>query len=241
MRTKTLLLTAALAAAGAASTMAADVYSVNSVGYANVSVLAGPGGGYNMISCPFNVADDSIAALIPSGPPDQTLVYPFNNGNHQFEGPWTYYGPPSVPAGQEFWDPDPTQGHIRHGGGAFIKTSGNFVVTFVGEVNQGNPVGATIHNNAGPGFNMMASKVPQEANIIALGLSNPPDQTYIFKYQNGPTEGYVGPFTYYGPPSVPAGQEFWDPDPSAIIFKIGEALWVHSEVNQDWTRNFTVN
>src|SRR5947207_10303632 len=49
MRTKTLLLTAALAAAGAASAMAQNVYSVNAVGYANVSVPSG----FSMIACPF--------------------------------------------------------------------------------------------------------------------------------------------------------------------------------------------
>jgi hypothetical protein len=235
MRTKTLLLTAALAAAGAASTMAADVYSVNSVGYANVSVLTGPGGGFNMVTCPFVVADDHISALIPSAP-DQTLVYPYANPvgatPGQFYGPWTYYGPPD-----NLWDPDPTvpAARIVNGGGAFIKTSQNFVITFVGEVNQGNPVGATIHNSIGTGFNMMASKVPQEGDVSALGLAAPADQTYIFKYIAGPGEGYLGPFTYYGPPD-----NTWDPLPLPTI-KIGEALWVHSEGNQDWTRNFTVN
>jgi len=234
MRTKTLLLTAALAAAAAASSKAADVYSVNSVGYANVSVFAKPGGGngFNLVTCPFVVADDSIQALIPSAP-DQTLVYPYNNSTHQFAGPWTYYGAPD-----NVWDPDATlpEAKIRHGGGAFIRTGTTFTITFVGEVNQGSPVGATISNPLLTGYSIAASKVPQQADVSALGLSAPADQTYIFRYERSSTvERYVGPFTYYGPPD-----NIWDPLPLPAL-NIGEAIWVHSPSNQSWNRNFTVN
>ena len=47
MRTKTLLLTAALSAAGIASSMA-QVYSVNAVGYVNTPLVTG----FNLISNP---------------------------------------------------------------------------------------------------------------------------------------------------------------------------------------------
>src|SRR3954468_1352288 len=61
MRTKTLLLTAALAAAGAASAMAQNVYSVNAVGYVNKSVVHG----YSIVANPFVVANESLDALMP--------------------------------------------------------------------------------------------------------------------------------------------------------------------------------
>jgi hypothetical protein len=229
MRTKTLLLTAALAAAGAASSMAADVYSINSVGYANVSILAGSGGGFNLVTTPFVVASDSIASLIPTAP-DQTVVYTFDNASHLFSAPWTYYGSPD-----NIWDPDPTQGHITHGGGAFVKTLQTFVITFVGEVDQGNPVGATIANPLFAGFNVVGSKVPQEADWGALGLAAPTDQTAVYKYFTGSGESFSAPFTYYGPPD-----NTWDPLPLPTL-KIGEAIFVYSPNSQSWNRNFTVN
>src|SRR5258705_2754955 len=149
MRTKTLLLTAALAAAGAASAMAQNVYSVNSVGYANVPLKHG----FNMVGNPFKVGNSTLEALIPTAP-DQTTVYPYDNGT--YSGPFTYYGPPD-----NLWDP--AGGTLTFGHGAFINAPAAFTVTFVGEVEQGTPNGAVIHNALGQGFNMVSSKVPQEA------------------------------------------------------------------------------
>src|SRR5258707_9446070 len=70
MKTKTLLLTAALAAAGAASAMAQNVYSVNAVGYINKSVQSG----FSLLSNPFVVSNESLDALMPT-PPEGTTVY----------------------------------------------------------------------------------------------------------------------------------------------------------------------
>jgi len=219
MRTKTLLLTAALAAAGAASAMAQNVYSVNAVGYANVALKAG----FNMVGNPFKVADSTLEALIPSAP-DQTLVYPFDNGG--YSGPFTFYGPPD-----NIWDP--AGGTITFGHGAFIKAPSAFTVTFVGEVEQGTPNGAVIHNSLSSGFNMVSSKVPQQADIAALGLAAPVDQTTVYTYDAD--TGYRGPWTYYGPPD-----NIWDPSDIPTI-KIGEAFWLNSPSASDWTRTFTVN
>jgi hypothetical protein len=68
MRTKTLLLTAALCAAGIA-TSKAQVYSVNAVGYVNTSLLKG----FNLVSNPLdNKATDgnkikNLFASLPAG------------------------------------------------------------------------------------------------------------------------------------------------------------------------------
>ena len=63
MRTKTLLSTAALLAAGVATPMAqsSNVYSLNVVGYVNVPVYGG--GQYNMICNPLNNANNNITNL----------------------------------------------------------------------------------------------------------------------------------------------------------------------------------
>src|SRR6185295_14677723 len=75
MRTKTLLLTAALCAAGIA-TSKAQVYSVNAVGYVNTSLLKG----YNLIANPLdNKATDgnkikNLFASLPGG----SQIFKFN-------------------------------------------------------------------------------------------------------------------------------------------------------------------
>jgi hypothetical protein len=73
MRTKTLLLTAALSAAGVATSMA-QVYSVNAVGYVNTQLVPG----LNLISNPLEAADNKIKTLL-TGVPVNTQVYRFVN------------------------------------------------------------------------------------------------------------------------------------------------------------------
>ena len=71
MRTKTLLLTAALSAAGLATSMA-QVYSVNAVGYVNVSV---PANSYAIVGVPLNGTNNSLNTTmpLPAGYADTTI------------------------------------------------------------------------------------------------------------------------------------------------------------------------
>src|SRR4051794_21316872 len=76
MRTKTLLLTAALSAAGALTSMA-QVYSVNIVGYINLTVPKG----FSMIANQLNaskngVQDNTLPSVLPVVP-DNTTIYKF--------------------------------------------------------------------------------------------------------------------------------------------------------------------
>ena len=64
MRTKTLALSALLSALGSASVMAANVYSVNAVGYINVTMPPG----YSIITCPLIVGTDTEYASVYNGP-----------------------------------------------------------------------------------------------------------------------------------------------------------------------------
>src|SRR5713226_3736027 len=72
MRTKTLLLTAALSAAGALTSMA-QVYSVNIVGYINLSIPAGFSMMANQLN---NSVDNKVTTLLPA-PPLGTAVFQF--------------------------------------------------------------------------------------------------------------------------------------------------------------------
>jgi len=213
MRTKTLLLTAALVAAGAATSMAQNVYSVNAVGYVNTSILPG----FQMISNPLKVSDNSLQTLIPTAP-DQTSVYTFSGG--AFSAPYTYY--------TDLGGWDPAGGAIAFGDGVFLYAPSAFTITFVGEVEQGAP----IHNAYPAGFSIKSSKVPQQANLTALGLAAPADQTSVYPF-DASSQAYQGPYTYY----VDLGG--WDPADPTI--GIGQAFWLNSPSAGDWTRTFSVN
>ena len=76
MRTKTLLLTAALVAAGVVSSQA-EVFSVNAVGYVNVPLVAG----FTMIANPLNNGNNNLNTILPlPDSADGTVIYRFAAG-----------------------------------------------------------------------------------------------------------------------------------------------------------------
>jgi hypothetical protein len=156
MRTKTLLLTAVLGVATLASTYA-QVYSVNAVGYVNVTVKAGQ---FAILANPLNQPTNSIPAVLPDVPAN-TIVYVYDPATAAFtqatkrsSGAWTG----TTPAGTL----------LNPGQGFFIKNAGatDMTVTFVGEV----PTGA-LKNPFVAGYNLIASQVPQAGKVKTdLGL-----------------------------------------------------------------------
>src|SRR5688572_12147371 len=74
MRTKTLLIAAALGGASIASSMA-QVYSANAVGYVNLSL----GAGYTIIANPLNGTNNNLNTILPlPDSADGTQIYRFN-------------------------------------------------------------------------------------------------------------------------------------------------------------------
>jgi hypothetical protein len=144
MRTKTLLLTAALGAVGLTSSVAQQVFSVNAVGFVNVVVPPN----YSMIANPLNAATNTIPALF-AGVPEGTTIYKFDG---------TSYSVNTLDIG-EWGNPAQT---LVPGEGAFIRNPGTapFTVTFVGEVMQG-----SLSNPIPAGFSIKSSQVPQSAAI----------------------------------------------------------------------------
>jgi hypothetical protein len=156
MRTKTAILTAALVAAGALSSMAQNVYSVNVVGYVNVPVPHG----FSLIANPLNATDNTVTALFAakstSGEALGNTLYSWNgigfisNPNDEFGAGWL----------------NPTV-DLSPGKGFFINNPGpSYTNTFVGTVLQGN-----LTNNPPSGYSLVASKVPQAGFVQDLGLN----------------------------------------------------------------------
>jgi hypothetical protein len=192
MRTKTLLLTAALVAAGAASSMA-QVYSVNAVGYVNLSIPKG----FSMIGNQFVQPSYTLGTLIPN-PPPSTVVYKFTPAGYLI---YTFDDIDLV------WYPD-ANGTIPLGSGVFILAPSAFSLTFVGEVPQG-----TLTTPTPKGFSIVSSQVPQAGTVSTLGLQGEPADV-IYRYVPG--AGYniytfddIDLVWYPSEPSVGVGEAFF--------------------------------
>jgi hypothetical protein len=193
MRTKTLLLTAALGAAGVASAVA-QVYSVNAVGYVNTTAVPG----YNLIANPLDAgAGNNTVAKLLTGVPDGSIVYTYSaTGGFALNtldlGEWTA--------------PNAT---LEPGQGFFLRLSGaaNVTVTFVGEVPQG-----TLSTPLVAGFNLVSSKVPQ-AGLVGTDLKltvADGDTVYTFSPATGYTI-YTFDLAAWDPsePTIAVGQGIW--------------------------------
>jgi hypothetical protein len=176
MRTKTLLLTAALVAAGVASSMAqSNVYSLNIVGYVNVPVEA------NRFYILNNPLDDGKGDVITNvlnlsfdnANLDQSTVFTFNQANGFVAEGWEGF--------LTNWAPGTTV--LAPGTGFFFQPSASDTITFVGSV----VLAST--NTLLPGLNLVGSPYPASTNVTALGFTGQ-DQDQIFRWF--PNQGSVG-------------------------------------------------
>jgi len=220
MRTKTLLLTAALTAAGALSSMA-QVYSVNIVGYINLTVPKG----YSMIANQLNATPDNKLETILPNPPENTTIYKFNG---------TTYVSYNFSADNPGWFP--AGGTLAPGEGAFVRvdptqiapaTSTTF--TFVGEVKL---VSATPVAN---GYSIISSVVSQSDTLDNLGLpARENDNVYFFNPVTGSYKNHN-----YSADNSPAGWFPVNPTP-----QVGESFFFRGDGSQGpartWNRSFNV-
>jgi hypothetical protein len=218
MRTKTLLLTAALAVAGLSSA-SAQVYSVNAVGYINLSLPKG----FSMICSQLKASpDNQIKNVLGLGSRVFTAyVYQPATGDYAING---YDG-----AGG--YD-DETQ-IINPGVGVFIQNPSSTLlpITLVGEVPQG-----TLVTPLSKGFNLVGSQVPQ-AGLLGTTLGYTPSATaqgdIFYRYNNA-----TGQYDTY---SYDPGAGY---DPEEPNMNVAESLFIfrtQSGAGQTWSRTFTVN
>jgi len=191
MRTKTLLLTAALAAAGVASSMA-QVYSVNLVGYINKQIPAG----FVMIANQLdNGNGNKVVDLLPN-PPEGTFVYKFNGTGYDIASfvDGAYEGVTTMT--------------LAPGEGVFVKSPSAHSATFVGEVKLTSDV--TIPN----GFSISSSVIPQSGTLDSL-LFPAAEGDFVYFYDNAANAYRIASFVdgaWEGPaaPPTPAvGESFF--------------------------------
>jgi len=224
MRTKALLLAAAFAAAGV-STSVAQVYSVNAVGYVNVTLVPG----FNLVSNPLNAGtgNNTVGKLfsnITGGVPAGTKVWTWNEGTGGYNVAASYINAAIgfSPAASRDWE-------LLPGNGAFVLNpnaagGANLTLTFVGEVMQGN-----LSNPIPVGFSIKANQVPQAGKPDAFGFPGAVNDK-IWKF-NKATQSYQGSTFVGGPGWLPATQPI----------EVGEAFFSFKGQPATWTRTFSVN
>jgi hypothetical protein len=227
MRTKTLVVAAALSAAGVATSMA-QVFSVNAVGYVNKTI---PKNGFALVSNPLKAATNTINALFQPVPPGfQVFIYTPGKGFDvgTFDDLEGAFVPATVGNAQ-----------LLPGQGVFVKnpTANDVPITFVGEVPQG-----TLTTPLVAGLQIVSSQVPQQGTAADLGLpakvangASAGDQVYQFVTNDATPANnqkyYVSTFDDLSDDFLPALKPL----------DVGEAIFLKRIAAGNWTRTFNVN
>jgi len=216
MRTKALILSAIVCAAGVVTTFAQNVYSVNVVGYVNMTLT----GEFNLIG---NQLDDKAGNLVTNimkGVPNQTVVYKFNG---------TGYDGLTYLTAINNWNPIQfRQMTMAPGEGVFVKkpaAASQINLTFVGEVLEGE-----LHNPVPVGFEIYTTMVPQAGGLVSVHNYAPANQDVVYKYSAA--TGYVGK-TWL------TALNRWQPAGEPVV-EVGEAIFINSKTVKDWVRTFDV-
>jgi hypothetical protein len=223
MRTKTMLLSALLGAVGSVSVIAqTNVYSLNAVGYINVTLSPG----FNIVSCPLVASpDNTINTLLganTNGQYKKWQIYGWNGGYIQESGTptgWLEGGTNTINPGQAVWIQNPSN----------ITAT----VTFVGTVPTG-----SLTNAIQPGFNLVSSILPASGDIVTNSLmlfTNITKKDQVYTY-NPLTLAY----TQYSAGGSPAT---WVVGGDPILPTVGGGFWYESAAAtvNNWVENYSVS
>jgi len=254
MRTKALILTAAVVAAGVASSMAqSNVYSLNVVGYVNVTVPPG----FSMLANPLddgngnyltNIIDNSTHNVLPNA----SKIYIWNLGNANYDSGPTYrvtgngwrtgsaYPTNQIPPGTGFFlfNSDPVTG----GPGT------NASITFVGSVVQSNSPLATVSLPAGLSLIGNVAAVAQGPGSAAVGIDMAlpvaaGDKLYLW---NNPGGGVDGSYTLDNWTFRNSGSAIntWVNGSTRTqdgpVIPVGQGFWVSKQAGSVWASPFVV-
>jgi len=241
MRTKTMLLTAAMVAAGALSSVAQNVYSVNVVGYINLTLT----NGFNLISVPLSASSTDINTVLTNQTPPipgdgASFLYTWNAGAQTFASA-AYADGAGLWWNDSSYDALDTR-QILPGQGVFIKVANgpSVTLTLVGTVPQGtNSITET------KGYSFIGDPAPVSQDPASNGLSVATSD-FIYTW-NPQTKGYNP--AIYGLSAADGATTYptWWNDSSfdiqvQFVPTVGQG-WVYhngTPANETWTRVFTV-
>ena len=217
MKTKALLAAGLLIAASTASSFAQTVYSVNAVGFVNVTCPPG----FSIIANPLSATVNTVQALMPTSLPFLSSVFKFNPAGGGFtssvylgSGNWTANAMTLVP-GEGFFFKNPSASPIT--------------LTFVGNVQEG-----TLTTPLPQGFSLVSSQVPQ-SGLVSTDLRLPISfLDAVFRFNGSGYDSYV--VVNVGPPAA------WTGVGGEPTINVGEGFFVKKQSSAaNWTRVFSVN
>jgi hypothetical protein len=222
MRTK-IILSAALVAAGIAAADAQQVYSVNAVGYVNVTIKPG----YNLLANPLNGTNNVISTIIPTAP-EGTAAFKWNSVSQSFTEADYYF------VGNGWLDGNfaPSTNTLSPGEGFFLQNNsgGNVTITFVGEVPQG-----SLTNRISSNYGFYGSQVPQSAGLTALGF--PASEGMAYTPWNATGQAYAPGYSYIS--GVWYDDNFANVEPVPAVAE--GFLITNPGAAVNWSRTFSVN
>jgi hypothetical protein len=196
--------------------MAQNVYSLNVVGYYNVTI---PANGYYMIANQLNTTNNTLGSLI-AAPADGSVLFKYAGGYAAS----TYDGIAGA------WDAPNTT--LNPGEAAFFRDAGGGsgqVLTFVGEVLQNTSPG--LINSLPVGNSIRASMVPQQGRLTADLLVPAEDGDTVYVYNGGYSADTYDAIA--GDWGVPGGK----------TINVGQGFFYKKAVggvSTSWVRSFTV-
>jgi len=212
MKTKSLLLTALLTAAGSSGLMA-QVYSLNIVGYVNQVIPAG----FSIIGCPLVNSPDNKLTTIFANAPENSVVYKWNNAQNRYYIDDVFLGS---------WEGDDLNMTLNPGEAIWFKSPSAFTNTLVGQV-QLSSTNAVYH-----GFNIVSSVVPQGGTLDSLGYVGQEDDV-VYQWNNAQGRYYIN--------DVFLGSWEGDNGGAVPTVAVGEGFWVkNSGALHNCVRNFSV-
>jgi len=224
MRTKVLLGAAAIAAASALSTMAQNVYSLNVVGYYNLTLPAGFSLIANQLDADGTGTNNTAATVFGNALPAGAVVYTWNGASYNISTFVKAKG-----GGSTNWSPVYP---LNPGEGAWLNVpaGGAGTYTIVGQVLQGALVNPNLP--AAGGYSLVSSMVPLSGGLTTV-LGYQPlvgDQAYQW---NG-TDYTINTFVK----AKGGGSTNWSPAEPSL--GIGEGFWLKSGAGAVWSNYFVV-
>jgi hypothetical protein len=223
MRTKALLGLAALAV-GLSTSVAQNVYSLNVVGYVNVSLQANK---LHFLSLPLAPVDGNFNVtntIVLSDPQDGATLFNWTGTSWNADPPVWY-------AGAGWFNSAGTDTIVSNGTAFFIVSKTNSTLTFVGQVPQG-----TLSYNIPSGLSTLANQVPVSTNFPGMTIGN--DGNTMFTWVQANQAWTSDPWVYYagsGWFTSTAGDGTGAPlNPAEGVF------YINSGVAIPFTQSFTV-
>jgi hypothetical protein len=219
MRTRVLLGLAALAV-GHSTSMAQNVYSLNVVGFINITV----GSGYTLCANQLNNGTNGITQVLANAP-DNAVVLKFMHNDYKMD----------IAVGGAWYDNntgDPSETTLNPGEGFFYNNPGATTnVTLSGEVPQGTGLAVKLPR----GYALVGTYTPEALALSAANGFPMTEDTIYLKFENA--------YNQYAVDVIVGGAwyNYITAEPTTVVPEVGQGYFINNpSAATNWVRDFTV-